>query len=462
MLQYIFKRFLLSLPALWLLVTLVFLLSRLLTGTPGEEQILQDGGGFYSKGSTASREKAYISYLERTGQNLPLFYFTIKATPEPDTLHLVHPEAHRTFLKQLHWQYGNPVAVNRYFTSIKNLEQALGTAHKNHFQPYFESLYQTTSPEIIKQALASFPKVVSNASINTEVAEWEAAGENLIQEQNTYTYLLPSFRWHGTANQYHIWFINALQGDMGISFRDSRPVNTILYDAMANTWWLILISIIVAFMISFELGMLLAMPQSIKLRKLLLPSLFIIDSIPLFLLALLLLVLLATPSFLQLFPVFGLGYHTMQGGSWLQRIGILSQYMALPAICLTLSNIPYLTSLIYRSFSEESKKDYARTAKAKGFSERQVIRTQLLRNTLLPTITVLSEALPALVAGAIVVETIFAIPGMGRLLVDAVLARDYPVIVAIVLVVAVFRVVLYLLADVGYSLADPRIRHAAS
>lgn len=462
MLQYIFKRFLLSLPALWLLVTLVFLLSRLLTGTPGEGRILQENEGYYSKGSTASREQAYRSYLERTGQNLPLFYFSVKANSEPDTLHLIYPEHHRAFVKKLYWQYGKPAAVNRYFLSIKNLELGIHKAQQDSLQPYIEKLYLSTDPESINLAAASLPHAFTDTLLNTQVSELKAAATNLNKAQNAYTYLVPSFRWHGTANQYHAWFVNALQGNLGMSFRDGRPVNTILYDAIANTWWLILASIVVAFAVAFELGILLVLPQSIKLRKFALPALFLIDSIPLFLLALLLLVLLATPSFLQLFPVYGMGYYTTAGGSWLQRLSIYSQYMALPAICLTLSNIPYLTSLIYRSLSEESRKDYARTAKAKGFSERQVIRTQLLRNTLLPVITVLSDALPALVAGAIIVESIFAIPGMGRLLVDAVLARDYPVIVAVVMVVAVFRVVLYLLADVCYSLADPRIKHAAS
>ncbi|WP_299823350.1 ABC transporter permease [uncultured Pontibacter sp.] len=460
MLQYILKRFLLSLPALWLLVTLVFLLSRLLTGTPGAEQILQENGGYYSKGSAAGREQAYKSYLERTGQNLPLFYFSVKASPEPDTLHLVYPESHRAFLKKLYWQYGNAQLVNQYYASIRSLEHALSPTQESEARLYFDILYRTTSPESINLAIAQLPQL--NFGNTTHTNELRAAAALLLENQQAFAYLVPFWRWHGSNNQYHIWFTNVLQGNLGVSLRDGRPVSTILYGAVANTWWHILISIVLAFAISFKLGMLLVMPQSIKLRKVVLPTLFIIDSIPLFLLALLLLVLLATPSFLQLFPVYGMGYYIAAGGTWLQRLSIYAQYMALPVVCLVLGNIPYLTSLIYRSFSEESKKDYARTAKAKGMSPRQVIRTQLLRNTLLPAITVLSETLPALVAGAVIVETIFAIPGMGRLMVEAVLARDYPVIIAVVMLVAAFRAVSYLLADVCYSLADPRIKHAAS
>ena len=462
MLQYILKRFLLALPALWLLVTLVFLLSRLLTGTPGEAQILQESGGFYSKGSGAGRQQAYRSYLERTGQNLPLFYFSIKPLPEPDSLHLVYPSHHSVLLQKLYWQYGNPEAVNRYFQSIKRLEQSLSVQQKETTKLYFEQLYTETAPDAIGQLVNKTTAALPEAELNQEATLLKTAVRNLHEQQNSYAYLLPSFRWHGTQNQYHAWFTGILRGKLGNSLRDGRPVSGMLYEAVANTWWLVLASIVLAFAVSLELGMLLVMPRSKKLRRLLLPSLFVIDSIPLFLLALLLLVLFASPSFLQIFPVFGLGYHTLPNATWLQQASILAQYLALPALCLTLSSIPYLTNLIYRSFSEESRKDYARTAKAKGFSESQVIRRQLLRNTLLPTITVLSDILPALVAGTIVVETIFAIPGMGRLLVSAVLARDYPVIVAVVLLIAVFRIILYLLADACYSIADPRIKHATA
>ena len=460
MLQYTFKRFLLSLPALWLLVTLVFLLSRVLTGTPGEAQLLQDSGGFYSKGSASARQQAFTHYLERTGQNLPLFYFSVKPLPEPDTLHLVYPEHHRVLLKKLSWQYGKPEAATLYLKSINRLEQALPPDAKETVEPYFEHLYNETSPESITRLVNDIRAGLPSNSIQQEAEALVTAATTLTDNPQSYTYLLPSFRWHGSQNQYHTWLMGVLQGNFGISFRDGRPVNAILSDTISNTWWLVFTSIVLAFVISLELAMLLI--RSKKLRRFMLPPLFIIDSIPLFLLALFLLVLLASPSFLQLFPVFGLGYHTSPTGSWLQRTSILAQYLALPVLCLTLSSVPYLANLIYRSFSEESKKDYARTAKAKGFSEGQVVRRQLLRNTLLPTITMLSDALPALVAGTVVVETIFAIPGMGRLLVSSVLARDYPVIVAVVLLVAVFRAIVYLLADVCYSVADPRIKHTAS
>ncbi len=460
MLQHLIKRFILALPALWLLVTLVFLLSRLLVGAPGAEQILQGDGGYYSKGSTASRELAYKSYLKRTGQDVPLFYFSVQPAPEPDSLYLIYPESHRAFLKKLYWQYGNSQAVSDYFNSIKTLEQATTPDQERNL--YIERLYSATEPNEIREAIISLPQLNFDNTANTHTLKLKSAAGTLLNHERAYAFLLPSFRWHGSANQYHTWLMSALQGDLGKSYRDGRPVNEIISEAVANTWWLILASILIAFIVSLELGMLLIMPGSITLRKFILPILFILDSIPLFLLALILLVLLATPTFIQLFPVYGLGYDMQMGTSWFERIRITTQYMALPAICLILSNIPYLTNLIYRSFSEENRKDYARTAKAKGFSARQIIRKQLMKNTLLPTITVLSDALPALVAGAIVVETIFAIPGIGRLTVDAVLGRDYPVIIAIVMLVAVFRVILYLLADICYSLADPRIKYASS
>jgi peptide/nickel transport system permease protein len=175
-----------------------------------------------------------------------------------------------------------------------------------------------------------------------------------------------------------------------------------------------------------------------------------------------LLVLLASPAFLQLFPVYGMGYYSPVSLTWFQAISQWLQFMALPMLCLVLANLPYLTNQFYHALAAVASQDYIRTARAKGLSEGAVIRKHMLRNALLPVITLLSDFLPALVAGAVIIETIFAIPGIGRLLIDSVLARDYPVIVGIVIIIAVFKLLAHLLSDMLYALADPRIRHTAS
>ncbi|WP_161891022.1 ABC transporter permease [Pontibacter russatus] len=350
---YLLKRLLQALPALWALATIVFLLSRLLPGTFGSERILQNSGGYYSKGTAADRQAAYQDYRKRTGQDLPLFYFSVAPATEP---------------------------------------------------------------------------------------------------------LVPKLRWHGSRNQYHRWLLGVLQGDLGRSYKSSQPVMKVMLEAVGNTFWLLACSMLVTFFLALELSIRMAGKRGGRLRKFLLPLLFVIDSIPPFVLALLLLVLLANPSFLQLFPVFGMGYYIPQELSLWEELVQWTYFMALPMLSLVLFNLPYLTSQMYDSVSTALRADYIRTARAKGLDGQTVIRRHALPNSLLPIITIVSDFIPALVTGTLIVETVFAVPGIGRLLIDAVLSRDYPVLTGIVLMIAVFRVVAYLLADLAYARADPRTR----
>lgn len=354
---YLLKRLLLAIPALWVLITVVFMLSRLLPGSFGAERILHSGGGYYSKSSETDRQAAYQEYIKKTGLDLPLFYYSVA-----------------------------PVT------------------------------------------------------------------------QHTALFLLPRVSWHGGQNQYHQWLLRVLHGDLGQSYKSSRPVADVLLEAVENTWWLLLCSMLITFLLALELSIQMVKKKGSRLRRVLLPALFILDSIPPFVLALLLLVLLANPDFIQLFPVFGMGYYAPQELSLLQELAQWAFYMALPLLSLVLFNLPYLTTQIYNSISAAMQADFTRTARAKGLAEAAVIRRHAVRNSLLPVITIVSDFIPALVTGTLIVETVFAVPGIGRLLLDAVLSRDYPVLTGIVLVIAAFRIAAYLLSDLAYSWADPRLR----
>ncbi|MHA6248121.1 ABC transporter permease [Pontibacter sp. CAU 1760] len=365
---HLLKRLLLIIPALWALGTIVFLLSRILPGSYASERILGAEAGFYSTGATADREAAYQAYLHRTGQDLPLFYFSL-------------------------------------------------------------------SP-------AALPKKPTGA--------------------DAYTFLIPQFTWHGSHNQYQRWLRQATQGDFGTSLKNGQPVAHLLRSSVGNTLWLLLCSMLVALLVAFEASIRMVQGKGQWLRKLLLPVLFVLDSIPPFVLALLLLTLFANPDFLPLFPAFGMGYYTPQGVGLGQQLTEWLFYMALPLSCLVLFNLPYLTSQFYNALRAALQEDYIRTAKAKGLAEAKVIRKHAVRNALLPLITLLSDFIPALVAGTFIIETVFAVPGTGRLLIDSVLARDYPVLTGIILLVAAFRMLAYLLADLAYTWADPRIKQGGN
>jgi peptide/nickel transport system permease protein len=460
MASYLLKRLLLAIPALWLIATLVFLLSKLMPGTYGSQQLQQSEAGYYSKGDSESRQKAYRQYLRKTGQDLPLFYFSIASQAEPDTFSRIYPETDRLFLKRMAWLYGDWPLVASFYASLKQVERTLTPIELKNSQPYLHVLYQHTAPAQLHSAVDAL--VYTFPAPSPQLGHLQKKTSALINGRKKYAHLLPAIQWHGTANQYHYWLLNLFKGNLGTSYRDGRPVATLLLEAIGNTWWLLFMSMAVATLLALELAIRMVRPNGHRWRRSVLPALFLLDSIPLFVLAMLLLVLLASPAFLQLFPVYGMGYYTEATLSWLQATNQWLLFMALPMICLVLANLPYLTNQFYHAIAATASQDYIRTARAKGLSESSVIRKHMLGNALLPAITLLTDFLPALVAGAVIIETIFAIPGVGRLLIDSVMARDYPVIVGIVVVVALFKLLAHLLSDLLYSLADPRIRHSAA
>jgi peptide/nickel transport system permease protein len=178
---------------------------------------------------------------------------------------------------------------------------------------------------------------------------------------------------------------------------------------------------------------------------------------PLFLLALGLLLLFANPEVMNILPIAN---HNQPGSSHWQRAGYWLGVSALPLLGLVLAVLPELTLPLAAMLRREATSGYATTARAKGLTTKEVLKRHALPNALLPLLTSLTELLPTLVAGAVVVEVLFALPGSGRLLAEAAATHDYPLVVAGVLLTAAARLLGLVLADTLYLLADPRLRPA--
>ena len=266
------------------------------------------------------------------------------------------------------------------------------------------------------------------------------------------------WRWHGTRNQYHRWLGSLLRGDLGVSLRSGQPVAALLVSALAYTLPLMAAALGLVVLAALLLGQQLAALKQwwhAPVRS----ALVSLHSIPLFVVALGLLLLFANPEVLDWFPVYSnLGEETPLGWA---RLGAGAARLVLPVISLVLVALPDLTLQLEAALRQELRADYATTARAKGLGEGQVIRRHALANALLPTITQVTELLPVLVSGALVVEVVYALPGMGRLLAEAATRYDYPVLIGGVLLVGTARLLTLLLADGLYSWADPRIKWLA-
>lgn len=263
------------------------------------------------------------------------------------------------------------------------------------------------------------------------------------------------WRWHGRRNQYHRWLRDLASGQFGTSLRSGQPVGELLRSALAVSVPLMGAAATAATLAALLLGQWLAghPRRTVPLHV----ALVGLQSIPGFALALALLLLFANPDVFDWFSVDNLAFETDAGLPNGNALATLGQFV-LPVLALTLSALPGLALPLAAALRHELAAPYAVSARAKGNSMRQLVRRHALPNALLPLIAQLADLLPALVAGAAVVETVFGLPGTGRLLAHAAATHDYPVLVAGVLLVGTARLLALLLADAALLLTDPRLR----
>lgn len=242
---------------------------------------------------------------------------------------------------------------------------------------------------------------------------------------------------------------HAAVGDLGVSFRSGQSVFGILMDRLPATVSLAGAALIVALLIAFPLGILSAVRRGSPIDHLARIGSQVGISVPDFWLAILFILLLA--GTFRFLPPSGYVPLTEDPLDWLRHV-------TMPALTVGLISGSILTRFIRSATLEANGQDYARTARAKGLYESTVLRDHVLRNAMVPIVTVAGIQLASLLGGVIVVEVVFAWPGLGRLTYDAVLARDYPVVQGAVLLVAAIFLAANLVVDLLYALIDPRIR----
>lgn len=267
-----------------------------------------------------------------------------------------------------------------------------------------------------------------------------------------------TFEWNGMENQYVLWVRNMLKLDFGKSFMDNRPVMEKILERMPITIFMSLVSIFLAYLIAIPLGIYSATHKDSTLDKVSTVTGFVLYSVPQFWIATMAIIFFGGGDFLAWFPNSGIHSMSVQPDDpWMTRTLDLLWHMVLPIATTTYFSFTYLARQMRGSMLEVIRQDYIRTARAKGLSERVVVYKHALRNSLIPIITIIAYILPALISGSIVIETIFTIPGIGQLAFQALVSRDYPVVMAEFTLSAVLTLVGLLFADLFYSIIDPRI-----
>lgn len=257
--------------------------------------------------------------------------------------------------------------------------------------------------------------------------------------------------------RYLLWLQRMLTLDFGVSYKDHRPVMDKILERVPVSLQLSLISIFLVYLWAVPIGVFAAVKQRSLSDRILTLFLFILYSLPNFWTAMMLILLFGGGQFLDWFPVYGLnseGADRMSFVAWLRdRIW----HLVLPVFCLTYEGLAYLSRQQRAGMLEVIRQDYIRTARAKGLSEKRVVFKHALRNSIIPIVTLMAALFPAILGGSVIVESIFSIPGMGKLGFDSILARDYPTIMGIAVISAFLTLIGILAADLAYTLVDPRI-----
>lgn len=258
--------------------------------------------------------------------------------------------------------------------------------------------------------------------------------------------------------QYLNWLRNMLTGDWGTSYYTRENVVDMVFERLPNTLILVGIAYSVILVSAIVLGIISAVRQYSWLDHLITGATFVGIAIPSFWLGLMLIVLFSVR-----FKAAGLPYFPV-GGMYDQRVGEsftqVLWHATLPALTLAVVVTARYVRYIRSAILEQIQVDYVRTARSKGLPERVVLLRHVFKNALLPLITLIALDVPSLLSGAIVIESIFAWPGMGRLFWSAAERTDIPVLMATMLLVATLTVIANLVADALYAVADPRIRYA--
>ncbi len=250
--------------------------------------------------------------------------------------------------------------------------------------------------------------------------------------------------------QYLNWIVNALHGNLGVSYSRNGTVSEEILNAMGPTVVLSVWAQILTILIAIPLGVFAAKKKGKVQDSSVIAFTLLGISIPSFLLSLLLAIAFGVK--LKWFPIAG--YKTIKESNLITHL----RYIVLPVISLAMMQAAMLTRMTRASVIDVINNDYIKTAKAKGLKERVILYKHALKNALIPILTTIGQTFALLLSGAAVVETVFNIPGVGQLIVNSVSKRDYPVIQGIVLVISLIYIIINLVIDILYGIIDPRIR----
>lgn len=521
MLKYTLKRLIVFIPMLIAISLIAFAVSIAAPGDPVDRLSKSAGneGGADKQSGTAKKDKQKLR--KNLGLDLPIFYFSISNLASCDTLYKVEDRDQRENLESLTYQFGNWKSVTNYYHTLLDIQKAQqmvdineifledSLINKNELNETLNqigfnivSLLEENREELVDAKFKNIEDLLTgniyingytlvsgspltNVSPNglnkyfynlkSSFSDLKDSRKKLSMTKTKWKIYIPSINWYGINSQYHWWLFGdvfhskkterkgIIRGDFGISYNDSQPIKKKIWQKVGISFTLSLLSILLAYLISIPIGIYSAYKKNSTTDRGLSLILFILYSLPSFFVGTVLLLFFANPDNLLWFPESGISDPTTFNPEWSifswERIHHQMPYLVLPLITYTYGSFAFLSRIMRIGMIDIVSQDYIRTARAKGLSEKKVILKHALRNSLLPIITVFASIFPVSVGGSIIIEIIFSIPGMGTEIFNAIMNYDYPMIVAFFTLVGFLTMIGYLVADLLYAVADPRISY---
>lgn len=473
MLRYLLKRLFLLAPTLLAALVLTFGLSRLVPGDPVQEANAEESDRFPK--TEAEQLRIYRSKASRLGLDKPVFYFSFQPAAYPDTLYRIPFRERREIMLELLRKNGNWRAVEQYYTAISAVKKSFqrignrraGSEARSSLAQTVNTLQFTTDFVEAKTLIKKMGGLIKQDSLlqqQTSVSypHLHQSFQNLLAHPQKAKLYRPALVWHGFDNQFHHTFIGYLKGNLGHSYEDDRPVAAKIGHALSWTLGIIIVALPLAYLFAILLGVRMAVNKGSRFDRRANGLLFGLYAMPALWVALVLLVVFTNPdwgmNFVTITGMMDLDEHT----TWSTWIRVCFRQLTIPILCLIYPAMTTLTRQMRSAMIEALSQDFVRTARAKGIPEKEVIWKHAFPNAAFPLITSLASLLPEMVAGSILVESIFNIPGMGLLLVHAMGGQDWPVVFGIMLLSTLLSVIVLVLIDLAYAWLDPRVRFNSS
>jgi peptide/nickel transport system permease protein len=487
MLFYIIKRILLIIPTFLAISLIVFAIVNFAPGNPGGRQIGSEGG---QQANTGEQRESYRIFKEQFNLDKPVllnFRYGLQTEEVQEVLaKVINVEIERNGKKEKEYTLGVQIESQEYLENLgRYAVPALIETLNNHKEESYRALASQRLTINARQRMqGEFRKDLTkaqravNKKISDEVQSFkgkyfladpaegtESKSETEVKDFWNAWYDANKSDWeYSTGEKLSIilfdtrfskYWYNLSQLNFGVSHRDKRPVLSTVLSKLKYSLTLAVTSVFLAYLISLPLGVWSAVRHNSTADRAVTIVLFMLYSLPSFFVGVVLLNLLTVEY--RLFPTAGFESLDASNMTTLEYIKDVMWHVFLPICCMTYASLAALSRYAKTGLLDIINADFIRTARAKGLPESIVIIKHAARNGMIPILTLLATLLPVLIGGSVVIEQIFGIPGMGRYGFEAILTRDYNVVMAILLISSFLTLIGMLISDIMYAIVDPRI-----